>query len=154
MGRHRVWTSTFGALSGTGSYVADLADDPFGTDLLIGGRFTSGGLSNLVGWNGTSLVPPPFGWNSNLEVRCMKVLDDGGGPALFIVGRVPATHVPPFFPPATPYLYRWNGTSLALVSTFGPASSDVTDLKIVAESTGPVLYATGSFSTIDGAPVP
>jgi hypothetical protein len=95
-------------------------------------------------------VPPPFPW-STLEVREMKVLDDGGGPALFIVGRNPG--FPPNVPPSTPILYRWDGLSLASLGTFGPSAYpiDVLDVGVVIESSGPVLYATGSFSTIDGA---
>lgn len=133
-----------------------LASDPFMPGLLyIGGKFGSfGGLAqpNLVCWNGTSVVPPPFAWG-NLDVRLMKVLDDGGGPALFIVGRGFSYY--PYWPPVGASLYRWNGTSLVLIGDFGPSgfALDVTDLAVVTESSGPVLYATGGFETIFGASV-
>jgi trimeric autotransporter adhesin len=153
------WSAPLTA-TGTSSYIKALASDPFVAGLLyIGGNFTSFaglGSPNLVCWNGTAVVPPPFAWN-NLEVRVMKVLDDGGGPALFIAGRNPG--VPPNVPPFGPKLFRWDGTSLALIATFNPSvtpsgSYDVTDLAMVQEGAGPVLYVTGSFTTIDGANIP
>ena len=147
------WTMPFGSTSGS---VKALANGPPGaTNLLfVGGNFSSFGAvgqAHLVCLNGMSVQPPPFAWNSGLEVRCMKLLDDGAGPALFIAGRTPGS--PPNNPSGLPVLYRWDGISLTTIGTFGFAGADILDLGIVAESSGPVLYVVGTFATIDGVTI-
>jgi hypothetical protein len=147
------WNGTSWSALGSGTHgaVQDMVvhDDGSGPALYVGGHFdtsVSGPGNNVARWNGTSWSA--LGSGTSDFVACLLVFDDGSGPALYAggyfqsAGGVTANGVA-----------RWNGASWsALGSGVGPTLQNkaVLDLAGFDDGSGPVLYATGTFTQAGG----
>ena len=135
------WDPDFGQ-PGMDSRVRAMAvfDDGSGPGLYAGGQFeTAGGqmARGLARWDGstwTEVGGGVVGGGFDGTVLALVVLDDGGGPALFVGGfLVSAGGVP------VNKVARWDGDSW---SNLGPGlGSTVFDLAAFDDGTGPAVYA-------------
>jgi hypothetical protein len=127
---------------------------PAPASLFAGGSFTSAGgttMNNLARWNGSSWSPVGFGGGSNGAqgvVRCLAVLNDGSGPALYVGGEFGGAGGVS----GTRGIARWNGSTWSSVGG-GIDSSDFTGVNALAQfndAGGLRIYAGGRFQSAGG----
>ena len=143
------WTALGSGLTAFANALASV-DHGQGPRLYVGGEFFGAGGGNalrVARWDGAS-------WSSlgadapNDDVHALAAFDDGSGPALYVggffsaVGGVPAARVA-----------RFDGASWSTLGAGigGGTLPLVDDLRVVAESSGPALYAGGRFESAGGA---
>ncbi len=145
------WTGSDWAALGTGFnnvvYALAAFDGGSGSQLFAAGVFTNiGGVPfpqifpGLARWNGTAWVSigyGGFGW-----IHCMRVWDDGTGPALYVTGEQTST--------ATVPVARWNGTTWSTLP--GSVDDTVYGLYSWDDGTGSALYVLGNFTQAGGIP--
>jgi hypothetical protein len=139
------WSDVGGGVTGTIYSMVEF-DDGSGTELVIGGSFTTAGGAPariVARWNGTSWAPfgsgPGFGTNS--VVTALIVFDDrgGSGTALYAGGQFAGT---------VSNVARWNGTDWIPVGTL---TNTVDALTAYNDGSGPALYAAAAWAGAPGS---
>jgi hypothetical protein len=145
------WDGTTWAPLDVGGEVHSLAeyDDGSGAALFAGGSFNNVGgetIRYLTRWHPDEGFSP-LGTDPDSAVTTLNVLDDGGGPELYIggwfseAGDVAASRIA-----------RWNGSEMASISPGSGMISAVNDAVLYDDGSGPALYATGFFTTAGNTP--
>jgi hypothetical protein len=128
-------------------------DDGSGPGLYVGGTFSGmGGISSqsIARWRGGAWSALGLGvGQSGSVVRSMTVYDDGGGPALYVMGKffeasgTPAVHIA-----------RWRNSSWSAVDGgLGPNNSEAFASAVCdVGSSEPQLFVGGSFLGAGGMP--
>jgi hypothetical protein len=135
-------------------------DDGSGPALFVGGLFDRAGgitVSNVASWNGASWSPLAGGVSGTTVPpgvfpgpTIMEVYDDGSGAALYVSGSFSSAGGQP-----AQQLAKWNGVAWAGIPTgFSGSSPSLSSMTAFDDGSGPVLWVTGSFSTIAGLPAP
>jgi hypothetical protein len=142
--------SALQGLSGTVNCVA-VANRPGGPVLVAGGLFntsTSGTLLRNVGrWDGSQWVALSSGDGLDGEVFALCAVPAPGGDELFAGGRFAfADGV------AVPYIARFNWATSRWEAVGGGVNHYVNVLEWFDEGAGPVLFASGSFTSAAGVP--
>lgn len=120
-----------------------------GPAIYAGGIFNDlDGMQGVARWNGAAWSPLDEGISG--PVWALASHNDGTGKALYAAGSF--TSVPGLTFVAR--VVRWDGSAWSNVGTGipGTSSTDVRDLAVYDDGTGPALYATGDFLTSSGAP--
>lgn len=116
--------------------------------LVAGGRFPSAGgvaSQNIVAWNPVRDRWSSFSSGADGSVDAMAILDSGSGPELYAagefvtVGGIPADGIA-----------KWNPDTESWTSIASSIVGQIYALAAFVEESGPVLYAGGTFSAIDG----
>lgn len=147
------WQPVGGGLDGWGEAL-QVFDDGNGPALYIGGRFSTAGgvtVNGIARWDGVSYSTlsggPDIGVNG--IVGSLAVFDDGFGPALYAggifseAGGVNVEHLAVWRPKS-----GWGD-----VGGFDVGAGSVGDLEVYDDGTGPALYITGSFITVNDVTV-
>ena len=153
-GWHDVGGGLFGLGAPVGVEALTVYDDGSGPALFAGGEFTTAGgvaASNIAKWDGQAWSAlgagiPGFAVPSVVyPVSALEVMDQGGGPELYVGGNFaeaggqPASHIA-----------KWDGTSW---SPLGPGisgsqfydSGQIRALRSFDDGSGPLLYVGGWF---------
>jgi hypothetical protein len=141
------WSSLNSNMGGEVSAMA-VFDDGGGPALYVAGSFTTAGTvtaNGIAKWDGSSWSA--LGSGMDLPVHALAVFDDGDGPALYAGGRFTTAGGV-----AATCIAKWNGSSWAPLGAGvgGSAALRVSSLAVLDDSTGPVLYAGGDFTTAGG----
>src|SRR5262245_51611384 len=126
--------------------VFDFGDGP--KLYVSGGGLSANGLQmHAVGcWDGASWSALGTGITLGRYAYCIEVYDDGNGPALYAGGNFVVAEGAP-----GNLIVKWNGTSWVSVGG-GITGTDVQDMQVHDDGTGPALYAGGLFSHAGGMP--
>ncbi len=122
-------------------------DDGSGPVLYAGGHFTQAGgspASYIARWDGSSWSA--LGSGVNDWVFALAGFDDGSGPALYAGGDFTQADGSP-----ANRIARWDGASWSPLGV-GVNGPRVSDLMVFDDDSGPVLYASGSFTQAGGSP--
>ena len=136
--------------SGTDGVVSSLAvfDDGGGPALFAGGFFVNAGgvmASRIARWNGTSWTPVGSGMIGG-PVLCLRVFDDGSGPALYAGGEFSRTASGSVMNG----IARWNGVAWSSLDGGMGNGGDVHALGAFDDGAGTALYAGGRFRVAGG----
>ena len=154
------WSPLGGGMSASGNdwpwvFALEVFDDGTGGGpaLFAGGTFTGAGgvaANYIAKWDGSAWSPLGSGVSGGSplsnSVSCMKVFDDGSGPALYVSGSFTSAGGS-----AANGIAKWDGTSWSPVGS-GAGSSFVSAgrLTVFDDGSGPALYSAGGFSIAGG----
>ncbi len=129
--------------------------------LYVGGRFTTYDAdlldplnpvvtcANIMGFDGTNWFPLATGLTRSsgtiTQVQALISFNDGTGSRLYVGGRFDRGSGN-----AVPGVAKWDGVSWQPVGDGFPLPTEVRDLEVFNDGTGPALYAVGTF-TVSGA---
>jgi hypothetical protein len=136
-------------------HALEVFDDGTGPVLIAGGGLmlvNTLGVGRIASWDGTTWSAMGGGIShvgGAAVVNALAVHDDGTGPALYVAGTfdqaggVPAVNIA-----------RWDGTNWSAVGTTG-FDGGMSSLEVHDDlsGTGPALFASGSFTSVDGVVV-
>lgn len=151
------WSTLAGGVTGAGPFGGSIRalavfDDGGGPALVASGFFTmigSATAANIAKWDGTSWSPLGAGLSGGTATT-LAVYDDGTGPALYAAGDFGMAGGQP-----ANGIARWDGTTWSALGSGASAVSGVgwlQDLQVYDDGTGPALYGSGWFTTMDGVP--
>ncbi|MBI1852815.1 MAG: hypothetical protein HYR85_20940 [Planctomycetes bacterium] len=142
------WESGFGPIPGVdGSvYCMSVFDDGTGPKLYLGGLFRRAGNATVNGFacfDGESWFGFGSGLGSSGFVQCMKVFDDGTGPALYIAGTFDTVDLV-----SARSIAKFDGRQFSpLAGGVGVGAPDrVLSLGVFDDGAGAALYVGGAFS--------
>lgn len=153
--RTHMWSSLDSEMNGQVNAIVSF-DDGSGPALFVGGRFSKAGgfeCNGIARWDGITWSPVGGGVGGTYPfIYCLKVYDDGTGPALYAggmfssAGGIPAS-----------FVARWDGTKWSAVGggiagQYNSNSEGVFSLTDFDDGDGPALIAHGSFLAADGKP--
>lgn len=124
-------------------------DDGGGAELYAAGDFTEIGDSSptpaarIAKWDGTAWSPVGAGLDDRVEA--MTVWNDGGGNALYVVGRFTTAGGV-----SAPGIAKWNGSAWSAV---GGGATRISEIVVFDDGAGSALYVSGPFTTIGGQPI-
>lgn len=147
------WDGTTWSPLGVGIYqtIRALAvyDDGGGPELYAAGDFTEIGNSSptpaarIAKWDGAAWTPVGAGLDDRVEG--MAVWNDGGGNALYVVGRFTTAGGAP-----AAGIAKWNGSAWSAV---GGGATRIEQIVVFDDGAGSALYVNGPFTTIGGQPI-
>ncbi|MBI5765222.1 MAG: immunoglobulin domain-containing protein [Planctomycetes bacterium] len=153
--RTHMWSPLDSEMNGQVNAIASF-DDGSGPALYVGGRFSKAGgfeCNGIARWDGITWSPVGGGVGGTYPfVYCLKVYDDGAGPALYAggmfssAGGIPAS-----------FVAKWDGSKWSAVGGgiaghYSSNSAGVFSLTDFDDGDGPALIAHGSFLAADGKP--
>ncbi len=146
------WMPVFGSTPAVSGAVHAMIkfNDGSGERLVCGGSFgTIGGVhaTNVARWDGTSWSPMGQGLSGS-GVLDFEVFDDGQGPALYAAGGLTSSGST-----ALSCVARWNAPTNSWVPLAGSIDGPntwVASLAVHDDGTGPALFATGWFTSVNG----
>jgi len=124
-----------------------LFDDGSGPAIYAGGSFaTAGGITvnGIARWNGSAWSALGSGVTGEaVEVRALKVFDDGSGPALYAAGKFASAGGVEAF-----HIARWDGATWSAVGSV-PLQGSIEAMEVFDDGRGPALYIGGFFGTLE-----
>ena len=149
------WSSLLGGVSGGGNTrVAALHvhDDGTGSNLLVGGVFTTAGgtpANHIARWDGQAFHPLGAGIGGD-GVFAMETFDDGSGSALFVGGAFDSAGEI-----VTSCIAKWDGATWSGLGD-GPGTGGLTPgvsaLRAFGSESDPALYLGGFFTSVNDVP--
>jgi hypothetical protein len=147
------WSTVGGGTAGGSIWALEVYDDGSGEALYAGGNFGISGnpAQNIARWDGAQWSDLDVGVSGGgfPFVYALAVHDDGSGPALYAGGRFTMAGSASLL---VNRVARWNGSAWSALGTGmgGNSSPYVYGLASFQEKNGPVLLATGEFTTAGG----